>query len=240
LDNKLRIRRILGMGAFLISSELLFFRSLNQSLDRFAHGMGTLFQRATEVIGLVSAATKPTTRPNTGQSGGTVSAHPKAYPLSTWSNKTCRAKGRFQDRDYCESAVMDQIVSDGKSAIPVLISQITDSRWIAEPVYDYWPRIRTGELAYFILEDLFLEDTWQKSTMPALFPVHECNEPSWVCWGKFRKTHSLKELRARWFAGKPRQDFVGRQGSMLQTIECENRRLPTLDPIQPRRMESSS
>jgi hypothetical protein len=32
---------------------------------------------------------------------------------------------------------MDQTVADGKSAIPVLISQITDSRWIAETVYDH-------------------------------------------------------------------------------------------------------
>jgi hypothetical protein len=133
-------------------------------------------------------------------SGQTVSARPKAYPLKTRSNMTCRAKGRFQDRDYCASAVMDQIVSDGKSAIPVLISQITDSRWIAEPVYDYWPRIRTGELAYFILGNLFIDDTWQKSTMPALFPPQDCDEPSWVCWEKFRKTHSLKELQARWLA----------------------------------------
>jgi hypothetical protein len=60
-------------------------------------------------------------------------------------------QGRFQDRDYCASAVMDQIVADGKSAILVLISQITDSRWIAETVYDYSLRIRTGELAHFIL-----------------------------------------------------------------------------------------
>jgi hypothetical protein len=133
-------------------------------------------------------------------SGQTVSARPKVYPLRTWSNITCRAKGRFQDRDYCASAVMDQIVSDGKSAIPVLISQITDSRWIAEPVYDYWPRIRTGELAYFILGNLFIDDTWQKSTMPALFPRQDCDEPSWVCWEKFRKTRSLKELQARWLA----------------------------------------
>ena len=73
---------------------------------------------------------------------------------------------------------MDQIVGDGKLAISILISQITDSRWIAEPVYDYWPRIRTGELAYFILGDLFLDDTWRKSTMPALFPVQHCDEPS--------------------------------------------------------------
>ena len=93
---------------------------------------------------------------------------------------------------------MDQIVADGKSAIPILISQTTDPRWIAEPVYDFWPRIRTGELAYFILSDLFVDDTWQKSTMPAFFPHQNCDGPSWVCWEKFRKTHTLKELQARW------------------------------------------
>jgi hypothetical protein len=142
-------------------------------------------------------------------SGQTAAARTKMYPLSTWSNDMCRAKGRFQDRDYCGSAVIDQIVADGKSAIPVLISQITDSRWIAEPVFDYWPRIRTGELAYFILSDLFLDDTWQKSTMPALFPRQECNGPSSVCWEKFRKTHSLKELQARWMEfWKTNQDKI--------------------------------
>ena len=125
-------------------------------------------------------------------------AHPRAYSLSTWKNMTCRAKGRFQDRDYCGSAVMDQIVSDGKSAIPVLISQITDSRWIADPVYDFWPRIRTGELAYFILGDLFLDDTWQKSTMPPLFPAQHCDDASWICWARFRKAHSLADLQTRW------------------------------------------
>ena len=125
-------------------------------------------------------------------------AYAKAYPLSTWTNMTCRAKGRFQDRGYCDSLVIDQIVADGKSAIPVLISQITDSRWIAEPVYDFWPRIRTGELSYFILSDLFLDDTWRKSTMPDLFPARSCAAPAWVCWGEFRKAHSLADLQARW------------------------------------------
>ena len=86
----------------------------------------------------------------------------KPYALYTWSNMTCRAKGRFQDREYCSSAVIDRIVADGKPAIPVLISQITDSRLIREPVYDFWPQIRAGELAYFILHDLFLDDTWLK------------------------------------------------------------------------------
>lgn len=128
----------------------------------------------------------------------TTPAHQKVYALSTWRNMTCRAKGRFQDRDYCASAVMDQIVADGTSAIPVLISQITDSRWIAEPVYDFWPRIRAGELAYFILDDLFVDDTWQKSTMPPLFPKQPCDDASWVCWARFRKAHSLKDLQTHW------------------------------------------
>jgi hypothetical protein len=138
----------------------------------------------------------------------------KSYPLSTWDNITCRSKGRFQDAEYCSSRVMNRIVSDGKSAIPVLISQITDSRIIAKPVQDFWPLIRTGELAYFILEDLFLDDTWQKRTMPELFPVEKCDEPGWVCWANFRMKHSLQDLQAKrsmfWEANKQKIYWDGK------------------------------
>lgn len=136
----------------------------------------------------------------TAFASGAAPKHAKAYALSTWKNMGCRAKGRFQDREYCASPVIDKIVADGKDAIPVLISQITDSRFIADPVYDFWPQIRTGELAHFILSDLFLDETWQKSTMPDLFPAQKCDDPAWVCWGNFRKTHSLKNLQTRWMA----------------------------------------
>jgi len=126
-------------------------------------------------------------------------ASPKPYPSQTWKNMGCRAKGRMQDREYCGSEVIDRIVADGKASIPVLISQITDSRWIEEPVYDYWPRIRAGELAHFILSDLFLNDTWTTRTMPALFPAGPpCHDDSATCWGKFRKTHSLATIQAAW------------------------------------------
>jgi hypothetical protein len=129
-------------------------------------------------------------------SGQVVST--KTYALATWNNDTCGAKGRFQDSFYCSSPVIDRIVTDGKSAIPVLISQITDSRFIEKPVYHYWPRIRAGELAHFILSDLFLDETWTKRTIPDLFPQESCNEPGWVCWGNFRKTHSLNQIQTRW------------------------------------------
>jgi hypothetical protein len=93
---------------------------------------------------------------------------------------------------------MDRIVADGKSAIPVLIAQITDPRWIAEPVYDFWPQIRTGDLAHFILQSLFVDETWQHTTMPALFPPENCADPAWVCWENFRKRYSAREIQARW------------------------------------------
>ncbi|MGE5325735.1 MAG: hypothetical protein ACM3NO_01740 [Deltaproteobacteria bacterium] len=132
--------------------------------------------------------------------GQSAKQTPKTYDFSTWDYEMCRAKGRFQDLEYCSQKVVDQIVADGKPAIPVLISQITDPRWLKEPVFDYWPRIRRGELAHFILSDLFLDDTWEHSTMPDLFPDAHCDShtPASACWAKFRETHSLKEIQSRW------------------------------------------
>ena len=110
----------------------------------------------------------------------------------------CRFKGRFQDQEYCSSKAIDQIIADGKESIPKLISQITDNRWIKEPVYDYWPQIRAGELAVFILNDLFLDDTWQHRTMPDLFDAKKCDESASVCWERFRKNHSLANIQRHW------------------------------------------
>jgi hypothetical protein len=64
-----RILFIVGIGAFLISAELLAFSSLNRSLDEFAHGMGTLFQRLGVAVDFVSAASRlvPQTAPATAQ-----------------------------------------------------------------------------------------------------------------------------------------------------------------------------
>ena len=161
--------------------------------------------------------------------GQTGPGHTKTYALHTWRNIMCRAKGRFQDREYCASAVMDRIVADGKAAIPVLISQIADPRWIKDPVYDFWPRIRTGELAYFILSDLFLDDTWESHTMPALFPTQHCDAdaPSSVCWQEFRKTHSLEDLQAKWMEfWKANQDKIYWDGK----ARCFRLRAPLTSP----------
>jgi len=150
----------------------------------------TLAASAAVVAVLLSAAAQAPTqqRPPRG-----------AYPLTDWQGR-CGAKGRFQDREYCTSSVVDRVVADGPRAIPLLISQMTDERVVPKTVLDHWPRIRAGELAVLILEDLFLDDTWQQRTMPELFPDRRCDPatPASECWVRFREKHSLAEIQARW------------------------------------------
>src|SRR5690242_1915038 len=85
----------------------------------------------------------------------------KKFPLWKFdeltSNHTCRAKGRLQDKGYCNSKLMDQIIAQGKDSIPVLISQLTNTRRTQEPIYDYWSYTTAGDIAYFILTDLFTD-----------------------------------------------------------------------------------
>ena len=121
----------------------------------------------------------------------------KPYALSAWSH-TSLSKGRFQDREYCKSPVIDRILADGKSAIPVLIVQITDTRTIPGPVFAYWPPITAGELAHFILQDLFLDETWQHRTMPELFPGQKCKDAAFICWSRFKEHATQTQIQARW------------------------------------------
>lgn len=122
------------------------------------------------------------------------------YPLLDWRGASCGSKGRFQDREYCRSEVMDRIVTDGKKAIPILIEQITDERRMQEPALDFWPPLAAGELAVLILEDLFLDETWERRTIPDLIPDARCKEevPASECWARFRAKHSLGEVQVRW------------------------------------------
>ena len=133
--------------------------------------------------------------------GQTLQTPPKPYSLSVWG-EFCASKGRFQDKEYFRWETMDRILADGKAAIPVLISQITDARVIDKQVFCYWPQIRVGDLAHFVLLDLFLDETWTHRTMPDLFPGEHCQdtEPGWVCWARLRKKYGMASIQARWAA----------------------------------------
>jgi|ERR1700686_4113422 len=144
-----------------------------------------------------------------GQSG---QPRPKAYPLWAFDEfgHTCRAKGRLQDRDYCASHLMDQIISDGKDAIPVLISQLRDTRPTKEPIYDYWARTTAGDIAYFILNDLFTDSDWKTFNMPGLESLNDkCHSYAEDCWQMFLKKHGRKFVQDQWLAAwKKNKDRV--------------------------------
>ncbi len=128
---------------------------------------------------------------------------PEAYPLWNFDEHayTCRAKGRLQDRDYCSSRLMDRIVADGKEAIPVLISQLRDTRPTKEPIYDYWGLTTAGDIASFILSDLFTDSDWRTFTMPGLELLRDpCKDPAETCWRRFLKKHGRKFIQDQWLA----------------------------------------
>jgi hypothetical protein len=95
---------------------------------------------------------------------------------------------------------MDRIVADGKDAIPVLILQLTRSRPTKEPIYDYWNLTTEGDIAYFILMDLFTEPngTFQ---MPGLESIRlSCKDiDSEACWRGILKKRGRKFVREQWF-----------------------------------------
>jgi len=56
------------------------------------------------------------------------------------------------------------------------------------------------QLAILILDDLFLDENWERRTIPDLIPDARCKEevPASECWARFRAKHSLAEVQARW------------------------------------------
>jgi len=137
--------------------------------------------------------------------GQTSAQKPGKFPLWNFDEVkgTCGAKGRLQDKEYCESKMMDQIIAHGKSAIPILISQLTDTRKSKEPIEDYWYMTTDGDIAYFILGDLFTDSDWHTFTMPGLEALnHDCGEDvaAEPCWREFLKKHGRKFIQDQWLA----------------------------------------
>jgi hypothetical protein len=144
--------------------------------------------------------------------GQSATQRPKSFPL--WNldevSGMCRAKGRLQDKEYCESKLMDRIVAQGKGAIPILILQLTDPRETKRPIYDYWGQTTAGDIAYFVLNDLFTDSNWTTFNMPGLEALKDnCNETAERCWRRFLKKHGRKFVQDQWLAAwKANKDRV--------------------------------
>jgi hypothetical protein len=122
---------------------------------------------------------------------------------------SCRSKGRFQDKEYCDSKVVDQILALGKDAIPMLIDELTDTRRTKHSIYDLWAYTTAGDIASSLLADLFTGSDLTVSVMPELDRLQmECERPGERCWRKFVQKKGRKfvqdQWRAAWEANKGR------------------------------------
>jgi hypothetical protein len=102
-----RLLIITAIGIFLIGSEVLAFHALDRSLERFAHNMGTLFERASATVELVSAASKLT------QQSASV---PQPFQWNwkdsqelTWENSLRKARLTTQRRNAIGSAIASHL-----------------------------------------------------------------------------------------------------------------------------------
>jgi hypothetical protein len=110
------------------------------------------------------------------------------------------AKGRVQD---CSSGtVMQQILADGKNAIPILISQLTETAKTKNEIADYWGDTRSGDVAFVVLNDLFTDDDLQTSGMPGVpdwsIVQKGCNRAAQICWDEYLRKQGRMTVKQAW------------------------------------------
>ncbi|MGB7436008.1 MAG: hypothetical protein WBR26_23155 [Candidatus Acidiferrum sp.] len=137
--------------------------------------------------------------------GGQEKAGTSEIPLWRFDELTapgsCRMMGRFQDKEYCDSKVVDQVLALGKDAIPILISELTDDRKTKHSVYDLWKYTTAGDIANSLLSDLFTASDLTVAIMPELDPLQrDCEKPGEACWRKFLHKKGRKFVQEQWEA----------------------------------------
>ena len=121
------------------------------------------------------------------------------YALTQFNNEGCMEKGRVQD---CSGSVMTRILADGKSAIPVLISQLTETAPTKYQIGDYWADTRSGDVAYIVLTDLFTRPDTETSEMPGVpdwkTVMNGCHTMAQGCWDDFLHKNGRKSVQKAW------------------------------------------
>lgn len=96
-------------------------------------------------------------------------------------------KGRFQEGQSATvfgepNQVADDLIANGKDAIPFLISKLEDETEMDHQIINYWYKLYVGDMAHIILTDFFNDQTELKSTVPGFF------------WDDFLERGSNKEI----------------------------------------------
>jgi hypothetical protein len=123
----------------------------------------------------------------------------RKFLLSKFDNYGCQAKARVQD---CSGKVMQEILAGGRSSIPILISQFTDTTRTKKPIEDYWGYTNSGDIAYIVLTDLFLDADGRTFNMPGVpdwtTVMTACDTSAEGCWRKYLRKHGRKSVQQAW------------------------------------------
>lgn len=126
---------------------------------------------------------------------------PHRFALERFENIGCRAKGRLQDCG-ANDPITNQILAAGKSSIPVLISQLTETTRTKEPIIDFWSYTTSGDVAFMFLTDLFTDKHGESFSMPGV-PDWEtvmsgCNGAAEGCWRKYVRKTGIRSVQRSW------------------------------------------
>jgi hypothetical protein len=124
---------------------------------------------------------------------------PHKFPLDQFA-PLCRAKGRVQDCPY--DPVTKQVLAAGNRAIPVLISQLTETDRTRTPALDFWSYTTSGDVAFIFLTDLFTDKDLSSSTVPHV-PTWEkimsgCSDNAEACWRKYIRKNGIRSVQRSW------------------------------------------
>jgi hypothetical protein len=125
-------------------------------------------------------------------------AQARKFPLSSLARTDCRLKARYQE---CPSKVMTEILSQGKSAIPVLISQLTDTGKTQKPIEPDWSYTDSGDVAYLILISLFTnrDGTFNLPDVPTWKTVMKgCITGVEGCWREYVSKNGRESVQQAW------------------------------------------
>jgi hypothetical protein len=110
-------------------------------------------------------------------------------------------KGRLQENPTPQTV---RILALGKSAIPMLIACLTDETKTKQSIEDYWPVTTVGDIAFFYLDDLFTDSTWEHYTVRGVvnWKVVQAPYPNLSAsdaWYLFLKKHGRLYVQRSWW-----------------------------------------
>lgn len=121
------------------------------------------------------------------------------YPLTDFQNG---CMGKYRVQDCPPGSVTRQILADGKSAIPVLISQLTETARTKYQIADFWGETSSGDVAFVLLNDLFTDadlETFEMPGVPDWTSVHKgCIVTAQDCWNEYLRKHGRTSVMQAW------------------------------------------